>query len=53
MTQAKTNPLPVLMRVVDTSVLPNSWQYDIKDCFITGEGYGDLTSESAYIRTNT
>lgn len=53
MTQAKTNPLPVLMRVVDTSVLPNSWQYDIKDCFITGEGYGDLTSERAYIRTNT
>ncbi|WP_191337845.1 TraB/VirB10 family protein, partial [Helicobacter pullorum] len=23
------------------------------DCFITGEGYGDLTSERAYIRTNT
>lgn len=41
------------MRVVDTSILPNSWQYDIKDCFIVGEGYGDLTSERAYIRTNT
>jgi len=53
MTQAKTNPLPILMRVTDTSILPNSWQYDIKDCFITAEGYGDLTSERAYIRTNT
>ncbi|MDE6958451.1 MAG: conjugal transfer protein TraB [Helicobacter apodemus] len=53
MTQAKTNPLPILMRVIDTSILPNTWQYDIKDCFITAEGYGDLTSERAYIRTNT
>lgn len=53
MTQAKTNPLPILMRVTDTSILPNSWEYDIKDCFITAEGYGDLTSERAYIRTNT
>ena len=52
MTQAKTNPLPILMRVVDTSILPNSWQYDIQDCFLVGEGYGDLTSERAYIRTN-
>ena len=50
--QAKTDPLPILMRVVDTSILPNAWQYDIKDCFIVGEGYGDLTSERAYIRTN-
>lgn len=31
------------MRVIDTSILPNTWQYDRKDCFITAEGYGDLT----------
>ncbi|WP_187648656.1 TraB/VirB10 family protein [Nitrosophilus labii] len=53
MTAAKTSPLPVLMKVVDMSILPNRWRFDIDECFITGEGYGDLTSERAYIRTNT
>lgn len=52
MTQAKTSPLPVLMKVVDLSILPNQWKYDIKECFLVGEGYGDLTAERAYIRTN-
>jgi len=52
MTQAKTSPLPVLMKVTDLSILPNRWKYDIKECFIVGEGYGDLTAERAYIRTN-
>lgn len=52
MTQAKTSPLPVLMKVTDLSILPNRWKYDIKECFLVGEGYGDLTAERAYIRTN-
>ncbi|EAK0471803.1 conjugal transfer protein TraB [Campylobacter upsaliensis] len=52
MTQAKTEPLPVLMKVTELSILPNSYAYDIQDCFLMGEGYGDLTSERAYIRVN-
>ena len=52
MTQAKTEPLPVLMKVSDLSILPNRYAYDIQDCFLMGEGYGDLTSERAYIRVN-
>lgn len=52
MTQAKTEPLPVLMKVTDLSILPNRWAYDINECFLMGEGYGDLTSERAYIRVN-
>lgn len=52
MTQAKTEPLPVLMKVIDLSILPNRWRYDINECFLMGEGYGDLTSERAYIRVN-
>ncbi|EHN6916276.1 TraB/VirB10 family protein [Campylobacter jejuni] len=52
MTQAKTEPLPVLMKVTDLSILPNRWGYDINECFLMGEGYGDLTSERAYIRVN-
>jgi len=53
MAAAKNNPLPVLMRINDLSFLPNQWKYDIQDCFILGEGYGDLSSERAYIRTTT
>lgn len=52
MTQAKTEPLPVLMKVTELSILPNSYAYNIQDCFLMGEGYGDLTSERAYIRVN-
>lgn len=52
MTQAKSSPLPVLMKVTDLSILPNSFAYDIIDCFLMGEGYGDLTAERAYVRIN-
>ena len=52
MTQAKSSPLPVLLRVTDLSILPNFFKYDIIDCFLMGEGYGDLTAERAYIRVN-
>lgn len=52
MTQAKSSPLPVLLKVTDLSILPNFFKYDIIDCFLMGEGYGDLTAERAYIRVN-
>jgi len=52
MSQAKTNPLPILMKVMDMSILPNRRKYDLKECFVMGEGYGDLSSERVYIRTN-
>jgi conjugal transfer pilus assembly protein TraB len=51
MAQAKTNPLPILMQLTDMSVLPNKYKYDLRDCFVLGEGYGDLSSERVYIRT--
>ncbi|MGE4511273.1 MAG: TraB/VirB10 family protein [Sulfurimonadaceae bacterium] len=51
MAQAKTNPLPILMQLTDMSVLPNKYRYDLRDCFVLGEGYGDLSSERVYIRT--
>lgn len=44
-------PHPVLIRLSDLAVLPNRFRLDIKECFIVGEGYGDLSSERAYIRT--
>ena len=46
-------PHPVLIKLSDLAVLPNRFRFNIKDCFIIGEGYGDLSSERAYIRTTT
>lgn len=48
--KAQTSPHPVLIRIVDRAVLPNLWKADIKDCFVIGSGYGDLSAERAYIR---
>lgn len=43
-------PHPVLMFVQDLSVLPNNVQMDMKECFVLGEGIGDLSEERAKIR---
>ncbi|MFN3263488.1 MAG: TraB/VirB10 family protein [Aquificaceae bacterium] len=48
--RAQSSPHPVLIRIVDKAILPNLYKADIKDCFVIGSGYGDLSSERAYIR---
>jgi len=53
MTKAKTSPLPVLLRLTDLSVIPNRKTFDLKECFVLGEGYGELASERVHIRTVT
>ena len=50
---ASKEPHPILIKLSDLAVLPNRFRFDIRDCFIIGEGYGDLSSERAYIRTTT
>src|SRR3989304_3626567 len=51
--QAQRNPQPVLLRLVDNAVLPNHFRSRIKECFVIGAGYGDMSSERAYIRTES
>lgn len=50
--QAQSNPLPVLIRLKDNAVLPNYFRAGVRECFIIGSGYGDISSERAYIRTS-
>jgi len=50
---AQSEPYPVLLNVTDLSVLPNRFRMNLKDCFIIGAGYGNLSDERAYIRTET
>ena len=53
MARAVNNPLPVLMKVTNLAFLPNGWRENVKGCFLLGEGYGDLSSERAYIKVTT
>lgn len=47
---AKTNPQPVLMRLLDHGTLPNRFRSRVRECFVTAAGFGDLASERAYLR---
>jgi conjugal transfer pilus assembly protein TraB len=49
--QAQGNPHPVLIRLADNSVLPNHVRGEYRDCFVIAAGYGDISSERAYLRT--
>lgn len=48
--QAQNNPWPILLRVQDNAFLPNKYRAKVKECFILGSGYGDISSERAYLR---
>ncbi|WP_374365198.1 TrbI/VirB10 family protein [Piscinibacter sp.] len=49
--QSQSNPHPVLIRLSDNSLLPNRYRAEYRECFVIGAGYGDISSERAYIRT--
>ena len=49
--QSQSNPQPVLIRLADNSVLPNRFRGEYRDCFVIAAGYGDISSERAYLRT--
>ncbi len=51
--QSQRNPQPVLLRLADNAILPNRYRASVKECFIVGAGYGDVSSERAYIRTES
>ena len=42
--QSQTNPHPVLLRLVDSAVLPNRYRGQVRECFVIGAGYGDISS---------
>ena len=46
----RRDPFPSLLRVKTEAVLPNRVRADIRECFILTSGYGDLSSERAYLR---
>lgn len=47
---ARKDPFPVLIRIQSDAILPNQYRADVKECFATASGYGEMSSERAYIR---
>lgn len=48
--KAKSSPQPVLIKVTNLAHLPNRFKANLKECHIIGSGYGDLSSERAFVR---
>jgi conjugal transfer pilus assembly protein TraB len=51
--QSQANPHPVLIRLSDNAFLPNRFRGEYRDCFVVAAGYGDISSERAYLRTES
>lgn len=51
--QAQNNPHPVLIKLQDNSILPNRFRTRTRECHVVGAGYGDISSERAYMRLET
>ncbi len=49
--QSQSNPVPAIFKLADVAQLPNGFRSQVRDCFVIGEGFGDQSSERAYIRT--
>lgn len=51
--QARQEPHPALLRIKHEAILPNRFRADVRECFVLLGGYGDLSSERAYLRGET
>lgn len=51
--QARKEPFPAVVRIQKDAVLPNQYTSDIRECFLIVSGFGDLSSERAYLRGET
>jgi len=47
---AQRDPFPSLLRIKQEAILPNRFRADFRECFIVASGWGDLSSERAYMR---
>jgi conjugal transfer pilus assembly protein TraB len=48
----QANPMPVLMNITEQATLPGAAKYKLRNCFVLGNGYGDLSAERVYVRFN-
>lgn len=46
----RANPQPAVIRISDNAITAGDGEYKLEGCNVIGAGYGDLSSERAYIR---
>jgi hypothetical protein len=51
--QAQNNPVPLLVQITDNAFLPSRMRSEVKECFVVGTGFGDISSERAHLRTES
>lgn len=51
--QASSNPQPVHIQLTDLGNLPREFKSDVKQCFLIGSAYGDISSERVLMRLET
>ncbi|MEY8712343.1 F-type conjugal transfer pilus assembly protein TraB [Mangrovibacter phragmitis] len=47
------NTTPVTIRLIGQVQMPNNHEYDMNGCFVSGEIYGDISSERGEVRTSS
>lgn len=47
---ARREPFPATLRIQKDAILPNRFRADVRECFLIISGYGDMSSERAYLR---
>lgn len=47
---AQGQPVPVVVRVKHEAILPSRYRSDVREAFVLAAGFGDLSSERAYLR---
>lgn len=50
---ARRDLVPTLIRIQKEAILPNRFTSDVRECFMLASGYGELSSERAYIRAES
>lgn len=48
---ARSDPYPALIRIKKDAILPNRFRSDVRECGLLAAGFGDLSSERAYFRS--
>lgn len=47
---AQSQPVPVVVRLKHEAILPSLYRSDVREAFVLAAGFGDLSSERAYLR---
>jgi conjugal transfer pilus assembly protein TraB len=50
---ARSEPLPAVLRIKGMARMPNGFSMDLKDCTLIAGSHGDLSSERAYLRAES